>query len=166
MSGGSVVICNDVPTDADVDWNLIVEAAKAGVLTSRYGYIYLPLGPDHEIKVVNYQDGRYCINDLFEGRSYNAPHNQVMEYIQKLHLLPTPTYPGLVWYHRLCDRSGNYCRVNVPDSLMFAYICNEYMIERHPNYGKLILPGSIVTLYDRSFPYSIKSFIEPMRRRR
>jgi hypothetical protein len=154
----------------DKSWNAIKkEASITGclILDKYKDAIHMSLGADNVICVI-YRPGKYYIDDIFTGESYGASHEDVMEFIQKIRLLPTPTYPGNVaagvaGYEQRCQRSGEYCQVNIWGMWTNAYVCEEYIIIKSDWTYRVILPGESITMYGVTFSYSIEAFVAALR---
>jgi hypothetical protein len=147
---------------AAVDWADIERevAISHNLIISSHKHIALRTHDNDGITIVAGLVDVYRIADIFTGHFRTADHEQTVEFIRQVRLLPSPTYLGEVvkgdWYDK---RTGNYRQMYVPGLPTLAIICAEHVIIKYPDCYKVIPFGDPMTLFGKTFTYDAQTMI-------
>jgi hypothetical protein len=147
-------------------WEDIEKAAARGTLVVKQYYIGIP-----------FEDGNLCviigmafhdhtlIRDIFTGRGRRASYEECVEYVQRLHLLPTPTPISDQLAARVDEdvgkRVGPYMRLTgLGGNHYYSYVCNEYLFMCIRDFFEIFTLGQMVTIGSSRLLYSAETVID------
>jgi hypothetical protein len=157
------------PMSDEDSWADVISAAKEcpWLEVSHNSSIGWRFDDENIIEIVSCRNFACKIANVFTGQFEDVTHNQATEFIQQIRLLPAPTYPeGIETKSDLDKRMGDYYRVDVPRSIIYAVICNEYILIRDRKCYRVVVSGSPITLYRKTFPYDMRAFVKMIIRER
>jgi hypothetical protein len=150
-------------------WDDVVREAKmcAALFIRLDGLIAWRFGDKNycHAVIVDPKDRRCEIFDIFTGLIRHDTYKNTVEYIQRVKLLPSPTYPEEIkTFHRIGIKMDNYHRIELPKKHTLAIICREFVIMKFKDCYEVIMRGQSITLYNKTFAYDARTLIKVIAR--